>query len=132
MRPVRLFERFDSYESFGDDFFRAENPEGGAVITYYLREDVGSDVTLTIRRQGEEGAVQTLTGSGRPGLHRVVWDLRSREPRPRELGGPTSSDELRTVLPGTYTVELRAGGTTRSQSFAVAEGWIEQTPGRVR
>ncbi len=132
VRPVRLFDRFDTYESFGDDFFRAENPADAAMIAYYLREDQGSDVTLSIRREGEEGVVQTLTGSGRPGLHRVAWNLRAREPRPRELGGPTSADELRTVLPGTYTVEMRAGGVTQSRSFAVERGWIEETPGRVR
>ena len=131
VEPARVFERTDTYESFGDDFLTAPNPVDGAVITYYLREDQGRDVALAIRGPGEE-VVQTLTGAGRPGVHQVVWNLRTREPRPRELGGPTSAEALRTALPGSYTVEMNAGGELHRTTFVVEEGWVESTPGRVR
>ena len=76
--------------------------------------------------------VQTLTGSGRPGLHRLVWDLRSKDPRPRELGGPVSPDELRRVLPGRYTITLKAGDTTLTRPIVVEDGWWSTSDGAVR
>ncbi len=161
---AREFNRQNTYGSFGDRFFRAENPPSGATFTYYLRDDVGGDVTLTIRRppaepavaagdggatkasgpsadagggdQGEtevEGeVVHTLTASGRPGVHRVTWDLRTRTPRPRRLGDPTSPDELRRVPPGTYAVTLKAGEHAVTRTLVIEEGWPERNYGRVR
>lgn len=67
----------------------------------------------------------------RPGLNRYVWDLKHQGPNrldpalmerknapfaaeAEELAGPT-------VTPGTYTVQLDAGGTTLSAPFAVVK-----------
>ena len=76
--------------------------------------------------------MQTITGSGRPGLHTVSWDLLARKARPREMGGPTSAQELREVLPGSYTVSLKAGNETLTRTFDVKRGLGEKSPGRVR
>ncbi len=138
VQPVRLYERRNTYASFGDQFFRTPNPGSGARIVYYLREDQGDDVTLTIRtagagdEDGEGDVVRRLKSSGRPGIHVVDWDLKAEEPRPRELGGPLSRDDLREVLPGEYTVSLKVGDTKLSRTIVVEEGWEERTPGRVR
>lgn len=82
--------------------------------------------------EGRRDTVQTLTGSGRPGIHQVVWDLTSKEPRPRELGGPIDREELQRVLPGEYLAELKVGEKTLRQTIRVEDGWVERTPGRVR
>jgi hypothetical protein len=132
VKPARQYEEIGTYESYGDEFFTAPNPPRGAVITYYLAKDQGKDVTLTVRREGSDEVVQKLTGSGAAGVHQVTWDLRSSKPRPRELGGPTSPNELRQVLPGTYVVELDAAGTKQTQNVQVEDGWVENTPGRLR
>ncbi len=151
VKDARIYNRRNTYESFGQQFFTADNPPYGTVITYYLREDQGEDVRLTIRKvvdggagepeeetqeEGEEGpqgdVVRRITASGRPGIHQVTWDLQASEPRPRELGGPTSRNELREVLPGTYSVSLRIGDETMTQTFQVHEGWVERMPGAVR
>ncbi|MBI4539459.1 MAG: hypothetical protein HY704_08125 [Gemmatimonadetes bacterium] len=162
VKSARSHRRRDTYGATGQQFFTTPNPPYGAAITYYLRKDQGKDATLTIRKAGataeegggrggrgqarggrpaadsasaegkDEDVIQSLTGSGRPGIHQLVWDLKSKEPRPRELGGPLSEDELRNVLPGLYVVELKIGETTLRQTILVEEGWVERTPGRVR
>ncbi len=136
IKPARSYRRRNTYGSFGDRFFRAANPPYGTAITYYLRDDLGHDATLTIRRakqDGEDGeVVRRLKGPGRPGIHQLTWDLKADKPRPRELGGPTSRDELREVLPGTYTVTLKVGDRELTQPVVVEAGWVEKTPGRVR
>ncbi len=137
VKPARTYKRRSTYGAFGDQFFRIANPPYGTAITYYLREDQGDDITLRIREAGEEGedrgsTVRTIRSSGRPGMHQVVWDLNADRPRPRELGGPTSSADLREVLPGEYVVSLKVGESEFEQTIVVEEGWIERMPGRVR
>ncbi len=136
VKPARTYERRNTYGAFGDQFFRTPNPSAGVKITYFLREDHGDDVSLTIRTAGEGDAdgdtVTKLTGSGWAGMHSVTWDLRSDDPRPREMDGPLSSDDLRDVLPGEYVVSVKVGDTTLKQSIVVEEGWVERMPGRIR
>ncbi len=182
VKPVRQFNYRNTYESYGAQFFHADNPSYGAQITYYLKNDIGKDAALTVRRVSEpapqpkraptavaartqpraqpnprerdegqtttaplppagsppaaadsaDDVIQTLTGSGRPGLHTLTWDLTSKKERPRELGGPTSREELREVLPGRYSVTLKVGDQTFTRVFEVIQGWEEKTPGRIR
>ncbi len=138
VRAVRGTRLQNSYESYGNKFFTADNPPTGAQISYYLKTDAGSDVTLTIRHvakgtKPDEGeAVQTLTGSGRPGLHTVSWDLMARRARPRELGGPTNPQQLREVPDGTYSVTLKIGSASMTRTFEVQKAFDIKTPGRVR
>lgn len=125
----------NTYESYGNKFFSADNPPVGAQFTYYLKNDLGADVTLTIRRPGAAGegeAIQTVTGSGRPGLHTVSWDLLAKRARPREMGGPINPQELREVQPGTYSVSMKVGSNTYTRTFEVKKGLRIETPGRVR
>jgi hypothetical protein len=136
-----MFNPVSEYESHADMFFRVPNPPPGASIWYWLREDQGRDAQLTIRRVAETAksargtdaaadtaAVQVLTGSGRPGVHTVTWDLLAREPRPRRLGDPASAAELRRVEPGAYEVTLRVGGEKYTRRFRVEQGWYQQQP----
>jgi hypothetical protein len=135
VRDARGYQQTNTYESYANKFFSAPNPPIGAEFTYYLKTDLGRDVTLTIRRAGttgEDDVVQTVTGSGRPGIHTVSWDLLARRPRPRELGGPTSPQELREVPAGSYSVSMRVGNNTLTRTFRVDHGWVEETPGRMR
>src|SRR5262249_46177093 len=69
---------------------------------------------------------RTLPGGA--GMHRFVWDLRYPHPAPRTFrnsiaavfGGGTPAQPLGPfVLPGEYTVTLRAGGTVRSRRLDV-------------
>ncbi|HUP88190.1 MAG TPA: hypothetical protein VM100_02500 [Longimicrobiales bacterium] len=133
VRDVRGTSTQNTYESYGSKFFVTPNPPSGAQISYYLKNDVGNDVTITIRKGNAEGeVVQTLTGSGRPGLYTLAWDLNASKARARELGGPTNPQELRRVLNGTYTAVLKVGSNTMSRTFEVKHEWDVKSPGRVR
>ncbi len=160
--PARQFEPRDTYGSQGDAFFHAGATPPAATLTYYLGSDLGKDVKLEIRRVSEDtttsaapdsagrpGApaagsdtseagggkgdlVRTLTVPGSAGFHVLTWDLERSEPRPREMGGPTSPSALRRARPGTFRVVLRAGSLTREAGLVVRGGWPERMPGRVR
>ena len=98
----------------GDMFFRAENPPFGTTITYYLRENAGHDITVSIK--DEKGrTVRTLKGPGTAGLHRVNWDLKRQDKVTDEeaaRAGVTTLSEreaLDWVQAGDYTVTLEMG-----------------------
>ena len=140
VKATHVYRERDTYGAFGDQFFRASNPPYGTVITYYLREDQGDDVSLTIRATGAAGedvdekgpTLRKLTGSGWAGMHQLTWKLEADSPRPREIDGPTSRDELLEVRPGEYIVSLKVGEATMEQTIVVENGWVERTPGRIR
>jgi photosystem II stability/assembly factor-like uncharacterized protein len=108
----------------GDMFFRAENPPYGTMITYYLKNNVAGDVTLTIQ-DANGRTVRTLTGPGAAGIHRVNWDLKRQEKTSDEeaarLRVETISEReaLDRVPPGTYKVTLQAVGANISKNVVV-------------
>jgi hypothetical protein len=69
------------------------------MITYYLRENVGTEVSLVIKN--EKGRImRTLKGPGTVGMHRMTWDLKQ---------GSKTTEEAAT----------RAGVTTLSEREAL-------------
>jgi photosystem II stability/assembly factor-like uncharacterized protein len=122
VKPGTLFKVRYTYgatieELNGDMFFRAENPAFGTVITYYLREAAGNEVTLSIKDQKGK-TVRLLKGAGSPGLHRVVWDLKRQDKvsdAEAALAGVTTLSEreaLDWVVPGDYLVTMEMGGNS--------------------
>jgi photosystem II stability/assembly factor-like uncharacterized protein len=110
----------------GDMFFRAENPPYGTVITYYLRDNIGRDVALSVR--DEQGKiVRTLVGPGTAGLHRVIWDLKRQEKvsdaDAARVGVTTISEReaLDRVPSGDYTVALQVGSSVLKNTVVVRE-----------
>ena len=120
----------DTYPDWGSRPFVAPNPPRGAVITYYLREVQPDGVKLVIATAAGD-TIRHITGPGYPGLQHVTWDLTRDKPRPRELGGPTSRDDLRRVLPGEYVVRLTLGKRPLEQRIAVQD-WPADRLGRLR
>jgi photosystem II stability/assembly factor-like uncharacterized protein len=123
----------------GADAFIAPNPPVGTLITYAVGEPATADrptargdtararaprpePTATIQVVDASGSVvRELSGPGRPGTHRVLWDLRSEMPF---LPAPSDSGYYGAyrgpfVLPGLYTVKLSAGGTELTQPVEV-------------
>jgi photosystem II stability/assembly factor-like uncharacterized protein len=110
----------------GDMFFRAPNPPYGATISYYLRRDVGHVQFAILDAAGK--IVRTLQSPGTMGLHQVTWDLetdaaKAQKPAPESDDEPEFTlSELqaqRRVPPGTYTVELHAGGAVVARPVVV-------------
>lgn len=113
-----------------------ENPPGGAILYYWL--DEAGPVSLTIKdAAGAEVAAFTADGPqakrppGKQGLNRFVWDLKrpgpaildpalipvKQKPLSKEPDAPAGA----LVVPGTYTVEMTAGGKTSSAKLEVVK-----------
>lgn len=110
----------------GDMFFRAENSPYGTVISYYLRDNTGRDVALSVR--DEQGKiVRTLVGPGTAGIHRVIWDLKRQEKVSdadvARVGVTTISEReaLDRVPSGDYTVTLQVGSSVLKSRVVVRE-----------
>ncbi|TVR77456.1 MAG: glycosyl hydrolase [Sphaerobacteraceae bacterium] len=118
------------------ELFLAEaghNPPDGAIIHYWLSDDVESEVKLTfLTANGEEirtfsskdeGNHNGFSIGSRSGLHRFVWDL--RYPPGVDLpfgtlsaywGGGVDGPQ---VVPGNYKVRLDVNGETHTAEFEV-------------
>jgi photosystem II stability/assembly factor-like uncharacterized protein len=86
--------------------FTAQNPPFGAKLHYFLREDIGEGVSISIADSAGH-MLRKLEGPGTPGLHRVVWDLQD-DPKQR-VARPEWSGQPEFVPPGKYTVTFAYG-----------------------
>jgi len=102
--------------------FVGDNPEYGAIITYYLaRAPKHAEIDI-LDAQGR--IVRHLKGDDVPkdtGMNRAAWDLNEDGPPKwtgtfKENQGP---DEGAEVVPGTYSVRLSADGVTKEQTLLV-------------
>jgi len=87
--------------------FSGSDPPYGAMISYYLPEAVGKNISIEITDAAGH-AVRTLHESGDAGLHRVVWDLGSEPPVPWHNTGEWNRGATSgpTVVPGMYSVRI--------------------------
>ncbi len=118
-----------------------ENPPNGAMIYYWLAENVPAAVTLTIS-EAAGATVTTLRSdddklpvarrpSARAGLNRYVWDM--KYPGPERVDPPWASRANKplasepdaqpgpTVVPGDYRVTLTAGSGTHSVDLTIVK-----------
>lgn len=100
--------------------YAGTNPPYGALISYYLPAVAHDTVHLDVF-DGSGKLLRHLPASGQAGLHRVAWDLAAQPPEQwhrtgRWNRGPSSGPA---VVPGTYTVELRAGNAVDAQRLDV-------------
>lgn len=146
-RPAYRFRNVTRSQSYPNDQCSGRNPPYGASINYYLKSAPEGDVKITIL--DENGlVVRTLTGSKKPGINRVWWNLRYEgvdQPklRTKPPGNPLVWKEQRfkrfaqegwmpliswgirgglsgpTAVPGDYTVKLIVGGQEFSQKLSV-------------
>ncbi len=102
---------------WGQRQFAAKNPAFGAWFDYFLPQEMEDGVSFKIEDASGK-LVRNLTGgSGRPGFHRVTWDLVAGEPAQR-LAFNADGGQTRHVAPGRYKVVLTAGKASREQ-------WVE-------
>jgi len=121
------------YHDIGQNAFVADNKPYGAVISYYLKARVVPKPRRGRKRpklQAERIAIEIfdatgtivrhLDGTAKDGINRLVWDLSTDPP-----GWPKTKQDSRPyyvfygleitgpqVLPGEYTVQLKARGLT--------------------
>jgi photosystem II stability/assembly factor-like uncharacterized protein len=91
----------------GDARFVGENPEDGAVITYYQRtRHLFGPIKLEILDANGK-VIDTIPASKRRGLNRVPWSMRVPPPRvPKAANLAFNATRGPRVVPGTYTVRL--------------------------
>jgi photosystem II stability/assembly factor-like uncharacterized protein len=146
MRPATQYYEMRALPTPGAAEFAGANPAYGALITYYLRDDPKppAQTTATNGSNGTNGGttapapaaapkvaiailapdgsvVRELEGPDRKGLHRVSWDLRyplAFTPAAADEGwfGPPKGPF---VVPGDYTVRLKARGREMTQKVTV-------------
>jgi hypothetical protein len=123
-RPARAYDEIGYYGVQGENL-ATPNPPFGALLTYYIRENVQGDAKIVLTVTDSAGKqVRQIDASGQPGLHRTPWDLRETAPpvpagqggRRGGRGGGGGGRGARSgpmVRPGTYTVQLGrlAGGS---------------------
>jgi hypothetical protein len=141
---VFLYKPRDSYRMRGGSYPRphaGQNPPGGSVIFYYLKEKPEGRVALefldsegnlikkfTSQKENKESE-ETARGRSRgrravnvtaeAGMNRFVWDMRYEDAKSvpgailwgGRLNGPLA-------VPGVYRVKLTAGDTTLEESWA--------------
>ncbi len=97
--------------------YAAPNPPDGALITYYLPSPVHGRIEV---RDADGALVSCFDAPSNAGLQRTSWDLTETPPvdwesaRDWNAGGPGA-----TVVPGRYTITLRAASRALSQSLNV-------------
>jgi photosystem II stability/assembly factor-like uncharacterized protein len=100
--------------------FVGDNPQAGAVITYYqrTRQLFGK---LRIQVLDASGAVlDELPASSRRGLNRVLWTMHRQAPHvPPAVQLAFAGTQGPRVPPGTYTIRMLKGDKTYDTSLAV-------------
>lgn len=110
-----------------------KNPPNGVIVHYYLKEQPEGEVTLRILdANGAEVNKYSSEGDDVPrvpkaaGTNRFVWDYRGAGPTKikDEMAKNARAAQAEAGLgpranPGTYSVELKVGDSTMTESFAV-------------
>jgi photosystem II stability/assembly factor-like uncharacterized protein len=120
-RKTRVYDEIGYYRAQGDNV-ASTNPPFGALLTYYLREDLpnaatgaqGPKIVLTVTDTAGK-QVRQIDGSSKAGLHRTPWDLRETAPPPdpqaagRGRGGQGAAP-VTPPPPGDENADAGAGG----------------------
>lgn len=130
-QPAVLFETRPAYRfatrmtryGIGDKPFRGQNPQGGAIFTYYLKDkpDEKTSVKMQIFDPANKMIVELKNLSKEKGLNRTAWNLSQEGARPRrpptaeqlEFQGPPRGPQ---ALPGVYTAKLFVGDKMLAES----------------
>jgi photosystem II stability/assembly factor-like uncharacterized protein len=139
VKPALLFNQADPYgggsRGVGDQadrLYAAPNPPVGAVISYYVKQDLPRDRNAALTIVDAAGTmVRELDVSKKAGVHRVVWDLRLPPPYvvPRPQGGGDEGGGFfgggnprgPFVLPGQYKARLKIGDAAAQETAVVVK-----------
>ncbi len=92
---------------WGQRQFMGRNPAPGAWFDYWLPAELEGGVSITVK-DSTGRVVRTLNGPGKPGFHRVTWDLVPGDPKER-IRREEHAGQPQYVRPGRYGVTLAAG-----------------------
>jgi len=120
IRKATMFSPYNHKGNLGHKFFVAQNPDFGAMISYYFKEGAKEDVKIAIQDSAGQ-QIRELKGPKDAGVNRVAWDLRYGPPEVAE--GEAVSRRFRArgpfVLPGEYKVTLKTAGKEMTKTVKV-------------
>ncbi|MBV9007670.1 MAG: sialidase [Verrucomicrobia bacterium] len=109
-RPVQQRIEGNGGWASGDAVFIGENPPEGVITYYQHSRHLFGKIKLEVL-DSSGNLVDELPASLRPGLNRVVWNMRTKPPRvPPAAQVAFNGVRGPRVLPGTYTVRLTKNG----------------------
>jgi photosystem II stability/assembly factor-like uncharacterized protein len=125
-QPLHLFTLRPAYRyqigAFNPGNWGGENPEYGADVNFYLKEEPAKASAVTVEILQASHVIRTLKVE-KPvaGINRVWWDLRYEDMHPVKNYVPWGEGGFNgpLVLPGTYTVRVRDGAQVQSGTLAV-------------
>jgi hypothetical protein len=116
-RGLRIESDWGNYGLEGDHVLATPNEPNGMMLHYWQRDAAAGPVTVRIS-DAAGTVVRTLEPQhAGPGLHSVLWNLRSARETDGERRGPGAGGEP--VAPGEYTVTLEAAGRRVQQKATV-------------
>jgi hypothetical protein len=131
IEPAEIVRYTDPTAHEGDMVFRGENPPDGMIVDYHLSKP--GDWTIRIAPASRDSASKPIEfpAARSAGLHRFVWNFRSRlasspadRPQRSEILGPP-------VMPGEYTVQLLPGAPSSPGRAARPDGGSNLQTARV-
>ena len=134
--PIRRAVRFQvkpTRYGIGDKVYVGPNPPYGALVSYFLRDEIPEEADLKLEILDGAGEIlRTLENLPRkPGVQRASWDLNLEPPTPRTPKPPKAEtkkgEEAEAergpsgprVPPGRYRARLVVGGESLEESFDV-------------
>lgn len=106
----------------------AGNPASVPPIQYYLKDRISSGKVVVEIYDQEGKLVQSIPASNRKGINKVYWNQRIKPPKVAVGGTKIDAGGFLapTVMPGTYTVKLKAGEKELSKSLQVVHNDAEK------
>ncbi|MDZ7647746.1 MAG: hypothetical protein U5K54_11510 [Cytophagales bacterium] len=121
-RTATLWNYYGLIEEQGDAAYKAKNPDFGAYLNLYLKNDPKEAITIAIT-DAKGNMVRNLKDTvSKAGVNRIIWDLRYTEEE--KLKNPVASgwggSPLRVLVsPGVYTAAIKANGQTVETKITV-------------
>lgn len=100
LRSAYRFHNQQSIKTDGPSMSSGRNPAYGADINYFLKDSTDQKIEVQILTADDE-IVRTLVGKNKPGVNRIMWDLRYE---------PTFKPKLQSTPPGRPWVQLNGEG----------------------
>ncbi|HKJ33490.1 MAG TPA: hypothetical protein VKA34_16760, partial [Balneolales bacterium] len=145
-RKAYRFRKTKTYRGSPVDNSRGKNPTYGASINYYLKRSTNKPVSIEIINSSGK-VIRKITGSGLSGINRVWWNLRYpptdqvklrttpktashvwqeyrfRGKKTREIyhWGINPAKRGPLVMPGEYTIRLKADGKVQTKTLRVCK-----------
>jgi photosystem II stability/assembly factor-like uncharacterized protein len=109
----------------GDALYNGENRPYGALITYYVNQEIVGDKDTRLEaiiNDSEGKLIRKILLDAKPGINRFNWNLRAdavRRPGSKRTDPDEPVSSGRYVTPGTYKIELSNGDWKTSQMLEV-------------